>query len=621
MRDLQPPTPEKDTEPTIIWQPGLTVGRYHLMTRLAVGGMAEIWLARQAGPQGFEKLIAIKRILDALSADSDFVSMFLDEARLAAQLNHPHIVQIIDLGEEEGAYYIAMEYLPGENLATVARAAAKQNKELPLSLAVRIIAHAAEGLAYAHAKLGPDGALLGIVHRDVSPQNILVTYEGVVKVLDFGIAKAATRESQTMAGQVRGKAAYMSPEQARGQTLDARSDIFSLGIVLFELATGTRLFPSMEPLGVMNMLSGDTPLPVAHERNPRVPEDLSRIISRALARHPGQRFISARHFQAALEEWLRGQPEVPDCVELSNYMTDLFAERIQERARLLEATRAGELTPGSARRVVGRIQSAPSMPGRALGSRDLTVEQPAPHPPRRWLWITGAAVLSLFVVSGVFLGLRGSPAKAPTAKVSPAAKPPPASAVPSVPTAAAPSVLTIETDPPGARISVDGQEAGVSPLSLETLALGEHRVKASLEGRQPEERTVKLSYAGERTLVMLELSSPRQAAPPAGSVVVPEPPSPQDSAAAAPTQASATEPFASSVARTTKRAMGRLTLDTKPWTYVYLRGRMLGDTPLIEVPLPAGRHQLKLVNESKNISTVIEVEIRAGQTTGKKLQL
>ncbi|EPX59150.1 serine/threonine protein kinase [Cystobacter fuscus DSM 2262] len=613
MRDLQPTSPESDTDRFIIWQPGLTVGRYNLLTRLAVGGMAEIWLARQGGPQGFEKFIAIKRILDSLSSDADFVGMFLDEARLAAQLNHPHIVQIFDLGEEEGAYYIAMEYLPGENLASVARACTRQNKVLPLPLAVRIIAHAAEGLAYAHAKLGPDGALLGIVHRDVSPQNILVTYEGLVKVLDFGIAKAATRESQTMAGQVRGKAAYMSPEQARGQLLDARSDIFSLGIVLFELVTGTRLFPSMEPLAAMNTLAGETPLPVAHERNPRVPESLSRIISRALARQPGQRFISARHFQAALEEWLRAQPEVPDCSELSSYMTDLFADRIQERARLLEAARSGDLTPSSARRVVGRLQSSASMPGRVLGTRELTVEQPAPSRRPRWPWIAGAAVLSLLALSGgLFFALRGSPAE------SPAVKAPPVAARPPTPTG--PPVLTIETEPPGAQLRVDGQEVGVSPLSLETLALGEHRVVASLEGRAPEERLVKLSHPGERTLVRLELPALGQAPPPA-SAVVPERPAPEAPKAAAPSQALAAEPHASSVARATKRAMGRLTLDTKPWTYVYLRGRKLGDTPLIEVPLPAGRHQLKLVNEGKNISTVIEVEIRAGQTTGKKLQL
>ncbi|QRK13738.1 serine/threonine protein kinase [Archangium violaceum] len=591
MRDLHTWTSESDTQSFVIWEQGLTVGRYQLLTKLAVGGMAEIWLARQSGPQGFEKFVAIKRIVERLSSDSEFVGLFLDEARLAAQLNHPHIVQILELGEEEGAYYIAMEYLAGENSASIAKACARQKKPLPLALAVRIIADAAEGLAYAHAKQGPDGALLGIVHRDVSPHNILVTYEGTVKLLDFGIAKAANRETQTMVGQVRGKAAYMSPEQARGEPLDGRSDIFSLGIVLFELVTGTRLFPSTDSLGVMNMLAGETPLPLAHERNPRVPESLSRIISRALARQPAQRYPSARHFHAALQAWLRGLPKVPDCCELARFMTQLFGERIQERARLLESARSGDLTPSSARRVAGRSQSSPSMPGHVLGSLELTAKLSTPRR-SRWPWLAGASGVSLLALTGVFFALRASPVEPSTVQTPPVAERPP--------TPVGPPVLSIETDPPGARLWVDGQEVGVSPLTLETLAPGEHLVKASLEGREPVERPVRLSHPGERTLVILELAAPRQQPLP------PEAPA---------------EPQAAAVARVTKRARGRLSLDTTPWTYVYLRGRKLGDTPLIEFPLPAGRHQLKLVNEDRNISTVIEVEIHAGKTTGKKLRL
>ncbi|WNG41841.1 protein kinase [Archangium minus] len=600
MRDLHTWTSESDTQRFVIWREGVTVGRYQLLARLAVGGMAEIWLARQTGPRGFEKFVAIKRLVEKLSSDTEFVGLFLDEARLAAQLNHPHIVQIFELGEEEGAYYIAMEYLAGETLTSIARACARQKKLLPLALAVRFVADAAEGLAYAHAKQGPDGALLGIVHRDVSPQNILVTYDGTVKLLDFGIAKAANRETQTQVGQVRGKAAYMSPEQARGEPLDGRSDIFSLGIVLFELVTGTRLFPSTESLAAMNMLADGTPLPIAHERNPRVPESLSRIISRALARQPAQRYASARHFHAALTEWLRGQPKEPDSCEMARFMMQLFGERIQERARLLETARVGELTPSSVRRVAGRSQSGSSMPARVTGTQELTLKLPAPRW-RRWPWLAGAAGVSLLAITGVFFALRASPVEPSIVHAPPVAERPP--------TPVKPPVLTIETAPPGARISVDGQEVGVSPLTLETLAPGEHLVKALLEGREPVERPVKLSQPGERTVVILELAAPPQPLPPEALV------------AEAPVPESAEPLSAAEVARVTKRARGRLSLDTTPRTYVYLRGRKLGATPLIEVPLPVGRHQLKLVNEDKDISTVIEVEIRAGKTTGKKLRL
>jgi serine/threonine-protein kinase len=563
------------------------VGRYSLLARLAVGGMAEIWLARQQGPKGFEKFVVIKRILDGYGADPDFVGMFLDEARIAAQLNHPHIVQIFDLGEEAGALYIAMEYLPGETLAAIARAGALQRKPLPIPHAVRIIADAAEGLAYAHAKTGPDGARLGIVHRDVSPQNLLVTYDGVVKLVDFGIAKAANRESQTRVGHVKGKTAYMSPEQARGQTLDARSDIFSLGIILFELVTRSRLFRYPDPLSAQKAVASDEPIPFAHDYRPEVPEALSHIIARALARDPAQRYPTARHFQGALEEWLRSQQTVPGSAELAGYMSQTFAERIQERARMLQAARSGELSTSGVRRAVRGSPTGDSMPGGTLPVE----EQTTPAQPvlrRSWKPLAAAAVLLLLVGAGAFFALR--PGARPTT-------PPPAPP--------APAVLTIETDPPGALIRVDGKEAGRSPLTLDTLAPGEHKVSATLEGRRPAERQVKLTTPGERAMMLLAL---------APEPVPPVPPSPLP----APVEPAAPEP----TARPSKRvSMGRLTLDTTPWTRVFLRGRLLGDTPLIELALPAGQHQLKLVNEERNISTVIEVELRPGQTTVKKLRL
>jgi len=579
-----------------VWHQGLTVGRYSLLARLAIGGMAEIWLARQAGPKGFEKFVVIKRILDGLGTDPEFVGMFLDEARIAAQLNHPHIVQIFDLGEEAGAFYIAMEYLPGENLSAIARTGTRQGKPLPIAHAVRVIADAAEGLAYAHTKIGPDGALLGIVHRDVSPQNILVTYDGVVKVLDFGIAKATTRESQTMAGQVKGKTAYMSPEQARGQAIDARSDIFSLGILLFELVTRSRLFQFADPFDALRAVASDDPIPLAHERDPEVPVSLSLIIARALARDASQRYSTGRHFQYALEEWLRSQPEVPGAAELAGYMTERFSARIQERARLLDAARNGELTPSGARRAA-RSSTGESMPGGSPQvEEETTLEQPWRR--RAWLPITGAAVLLLLAGAGAFLALRpGEGVEPPGQTVTQPAGPPPAPA---------PPILTIETDPPGALIKVDGKEAGLSPLTLDTLALGEHSVAASLEGRKPAERQVKLTNPGDRAMVVLAL-----AAEPVAPAPTPSPPP-------TPTVPPPAEPQS----RPSKKvAMGKLTLDTTPWTRVFLRRQRLGDTPLIDVPLPAGRYQLKLINEEKNISTIIEVEIRAGQTTAKKLRL
>jgi serine/threonine protein kinase len=574
-----PPT-SAPAEAPVVWQQGLTVGRYSLVSRIAIGGMAEIWLARQVGLQGFEKFVVIKRIIDGLGADPEFVEMFLDEARIAAQLNHPHIVQIYDLGMEAGAYYIAMEYLPGEDLTTIVRAGNRQQKPLPIAYAVRIIADAAEGLGYAHAKTGPGGAPLGIVHRDVSPQNLLLTYDGQLKVVDFGIAKAATRESRTIAGHVKGKTAYMSPEQARGQPIDGRSDIFALGIILFELVTRTRLFQYADPLVALRVIASNDPIEFAHDRNPQVPLELSYIIAGALTRDLSRRYPTARAFQHALEEWLRSQPQVPGPPELGAYMSELFTARIQERALLLEQARNGELTSTRARKVMPS-DTGKSMPGNPLPPEEVTALTGI-RP--RWPWAAGAAALLLVAGVGAALVLRPEPKPEPVMPV----------VLPTVPQPPAPPVLTIETDPPGAKVLVDGQEVGSSPLTLETLMLGEHTVSASMEGRKEASRQVTLSHPGERAMVVLALAPE----PPPKPATDPTPTRPQK-----------------------KVATGKLTLDTVPWTRVFLNGRKLGDTPLIGVSLPAGRHELKLVNEEKKISAIIEVQIRAGQTTAKKLRL
>jgi serine/threonine-protein kinase len=273
-------------------------------------------------------------------------------------------------------------------------------------------------------------------------------------------------------------------------------------------------------------------------------------------------------------------------------MSESFAANIQERARLLEAARSGELTPSSASRA-SRSSSVESMPGHPLSiEEETTLEQPWRR--RRWPPLAAGAVLLLLGGAGVFFALRpGEPVELPGQTGAQPPQPP------------APPVLTIETDPPGALIVVDGKEAGRSPLTLDTLSLGEHSVAATLTGRKPAERQVKLASPGERAMLLLALS--------------PEPVLPATpDASPAPAGSAPTDPSA----RASKRvATGRLTLDTTPWTRVFLRGRLLGDTPLIGMALPAGRHQLRLVNEEKKISTVVEVEIRPGQTTTKKLRL
>ena len=278
------------------------LGKYEILTKLAVGGMAEIYLARATGIEGFEKHVVIKRIRPQLAEDQKFVHMFLDEARIAAQLQHQNIAQVYDIGEEAGTYYFAMEYLHGTDARGLLKAAARNRESIPLAHALAIVAGAAAGLEYAHNKLGADGQPLDIVHRDVSPSNILVTYDGAVKVVDFGIARANQRSAETKTGSLKGKISYMSPEQCKGQHLDRRSDIFSLGICLYELTTMSRMFPtrSLSEYVIMDRLvKGAFPRPSA--RRADYPPGLERIVMRALAVDRETRYASAADLGVDIE--------------------------------------------------------------------------------------------------------------------------------------------------------------------------------------------------------------------------------------------------------------------------------------------------------------------------------
>ena len=247
---------------------GQRLGKYQLIRRLAVGGMAEIYLAQASGLEGFEKLIVIKRILPQHALDPQLRRMFLDEARLMATLTHPHITQVYDVGNDGDAPFFAMEYVHGANLREIMVAAARASgqdhtaRELPLRHALAILTAAAAGLHFAHEQTGPKGEPLHIVHRDVSPSNVLVTYGGSVKVSDFGIAKWSSQRTQTQEGALKGKFAYMSPEQCRGVALDRRSDVFALGTLLYELTTGNPPFRAASDYEILNrIVNGELPPP------------------------------------------------------------------------------------------------------------------------------------------------------------------------------------------------------------------------------------------------------------------------------------------------------------------------------------------------------------------------
>lgn len=280
------------------------IGRYELLRKLGAGGMAEVHLSRARGFEGFEKLLVLKRILPHLAADAHFRQMFLSEARLAALLQHPNIVQVYDLGKDDAEFFFTMEFVYGENIYAISRAARKRREQVPIEYAVSIIIGAAAGLHYAHERVGMDGQPLGIVHRDVSPTNLMVTYDGCPKVADFGIAKVTNRTDVTQAGIRKGKVPYMSPEQCKAARVDRRSDVFALGICLYELSTGARLFDGDNEFGVMNrIVTGDVPLPSTRRNG--FPKALERIIMKALSVDIGKRYPTCLHMQHDLEAFLR----------------------------------------------------------------------------------------------------------------------------------------------------------------------------------------------------------------------------------------------------------------------------------------------------------------------------
>jgi serine/threonine-protein kinase len=353
--------------------------------------MASVHLARVDGPGGFQKWVAIKRIHPHLVEDDQFVDMFLDEARIAAGINHANVAQVFDLGKDDNTYWIAMEYLHGEPLREIMRRLEEVNEGIPYGIASRVVSDAAEGLHGAHELRGRNGQLLNLVHRDVTPHNLFVTYEGYTKVVDFGIAKVVDRLASTRAGTLKGKLAYMSPEQVRGQEVDRRTDIFALGVVLWELTTSRRLFRMETDLDTLEKVQACV-VPLPSSLVPNYPKDLEQVVLRALAQRKEDRFQTTREFSRALQSFLMRQGTFVGPEDVAEYAKRLFADRVAKRERYLEwaaevtntidldSLRGGREDGGGAHAAVGRpISSAPPPSSSHVAAR----ASPLPPPPQR----------------------------------------------------------------------------------------------------------------------------------------------------------------------------------------------------------------------------------------------
>ncbi len=316
-------------------------GKYRLLHRIAIGGMAEIFVAKHVGMQGFSRKIVIKKIREHLSKESTFVNMFLNEAKLAAQLNHSNIGQIYDLGRIGESYFIAMEYVRGRDMRAVVNKTETKGIPFPLEYALKVAADACEGLYYAHRRSDDAGNPLHIVHRDITPENIVVSFDGEVKILDFGIAKAENLATETRVGEIKGKLGYMSPEQVTGKQLDHRSDLFSLGVLLYEWLTGHRLFTGKTDVEVLRGVVEGKIYPPTYFQ-PDLPPAVEQLAMKALERNREQRYQSAWEFQFDIRQYLAQHEFNPSNIHLSNFIRQIFAEEIRKDEAILAEAEAAE---------------------------------------------------------------------------------------------------------------------------------------------------------------------------------------------------------------------------------------------------------------------------------------
>ncbi len=546
-------------------------GRYELGERIAKGGMAEVFAARHFGAEGFVKSVAIKRILSHYCEDIEFVRLFINEATLAAELHHGNIVQIHDFDHVDGSYYIAMELVAGRDLRRVLLTADAAGRRMPVSMGVHVVAECLKGLVAAHELCDEGGAPLGIVHRDLSPHNMLVSYAGEVKLTDFGIAKAATRGHDTESDVIRGKLPYMSPEQVQGLELDQRSDLFSLGIVLWELVTGERLYGHAHGDGLL-MEVAEARVGDPAERNASVSPGLREVILRLLNRDPEKRYSTAREALSAL----RQTGGATDCSqELAGFMTELFPEEsaAARRSRTTLTEEVGELAA-----VWEHVQ--------ADLKRDSGTE--AGTRPRRWATLALVAAVILAAAGVAYLAVEllsnddrsvASSSTSSTMGMHNQARSRPKVALGAV--AAEAASLHITSEPPGAEILVDGVPTGRHAPARFGVRPGLHRVRVRWSvGVVAEQRRTLAAGVHER----LRFQRPRRAGP-----------TPRGATPAVDRRGGSARPRPMAPTPRSAGRPSRVRFTCKPWAHVRFGGQLLGQTPRSRTLRP-GRYSVTFRN-------------------------
>ncbi len=603
------------------------IGRYTIERSLARGGMAEVFLARAEGPGGFQKSVVIKRILPDLAEDGRFVEMFLNEARLAALLNHPNIVQVYDFGEEDSAYFIAMEYIQGESVRNALLHFRDAGRPFPVRAAAQIAVGVCEGLHYAHELCDQNGVSYNIIHRDVTPENILISSSGIPKIVDFGIAKASSNTNRTEAGTMKGKYAYMAPEQIRGHGADRRLDVYAVGVCLYELLAGRKPFDG-EPLQLLHaILEGRIP-PIA-ALNPAVPRELSDLVAISMAVDPERRFPDAHRMGDAIEDWLLATGKRVSAVELAHLVAEVAKER--KGARRIDQTSGPKGVPGFPPEGVLSMGASPA------GRRPSGAGQRASAE-------AADAVATVFEA----VAIDGDHEDTPTdlgEGFGPTVESENRTRIRSSMAKAA-----VDDAPPEPIVRAP---LGSRRLILALGSLGALAVLAvgwfALRRGAPPARAPLAAVVEERPSPAAPATAPAPAPPPAPAAS-PPPPVPPEATAVAPAPAPPTpapappaQPDgAQTVAATSpppraapieggrggstpsgpvqpRQGRGFLTVRSSPWCDVYLDGTKIGVTPISRYELPSGRHFLVLKNQKEGAYRETSVKVEPGREAKEAL--
>jgi len=623
------------------------LGKYQLIRKLATGGMAEVFLAKAAGPMGFEKTLVVKRILPHLAEDPDFVEMFLGEAKLAAQLNHPNIVQIFDFGETDGEYFLAMEYIDGPNLRVLLKRAQSAGLELPAAVCARLIATACEGLAFAHDFADPEtGELLGLIHRDISPDNILVSRQGAVKVVDFGIAKAAGQSHKTQSGVIKGKLAYMPPEQVRAKPLDRRVDVYALGVVLYELLTAQKPFDSTTDASTMQAILFEPMVPAVQHR-PELPEPLQLILERALAKDREQRYPDCLALAADLEEFILSVGKPVTTQQIVQLIAQVTPNTDAPMPTPHGTPRSGSGLKLSATPVHTPVPSTSGTGSRSTGSGPKSTGSG----PRS----SGSGLKSPAAPDAASMAAPLEPARPRTAPIaiertqrleapalpedSPApASPDEAASTEEAPPAPSPWKKMLIPAALGVGLLLAGggyvmlrpgsgpaQEQPSAPNPAKPPEVAEAPpVKEPTPPANPEPSTPKPDETAQAPATgnPPENTPPTEATPPSAAPAKP----PEVAIATEPVRPKSQTPKSRvtnpTVSKTPKPAgKGTLAFRVRPFATIFINGKIQGQTPFDPVELPSGTYAVKFVNDELKKSITQTVELKPGENKVIKLNL